>query len=73
MTPEKTSGRPPEQGDLPNIITLQMAGYRKLLQERAALREALIDGMALIRGEAVGAEWKQGCSDFLAKGRAALK
>jgi hypothetical protein len=39
----------------------------------AELEAALHDGMELIRGESVGADWKRGCAAFLKQGRAALR
>lgn len=44
----------------------------QLEAEIAVLRDALQDGVDLIAGDAVGAEWKRRCLDFLSKARAAL-
>lgn len=44
----------------------------RLIAAAPELLEALQMGVALIRGDAVGAEWKEGCADFVTSARAAI-
>jgi len=50
--------------------------YRADIEAQAAeierLRDALEQGVKLIEGDSVGAEWKRGCHSFLRRARAAL-
>ena len=48
------------------------AELTRLQAEVERLREALEDGVALIKGDAASAPWRRECLDFIAKARAAL-
>ena len=45
----------------------------RLAAEVARLTEALEFGVGLIRGDAVGSEWKKGCAEFIKRAHAARR
>ena len=56
-----------------DLVPALLADRDRLAAEVDRLREALEFGVNLIRGEAVGSEWKKGCAEFVKRAHAARR
>lgn len=72
MSDDTSDGKCP-LGDDCDLTVAYMAGMEKARDRIEALEAALAQGVDLIKGDAVGSEWKKGCASFLKRARAALK